>query len=51
MRRKIPFVLVTGYGENNIPTVFAEAPMLAKPYAIDVLQTLVCRFGEPSSRA
>ena len=44
----IPFAFVTGYGEDRIPVAFAEAPMLPKPYSLEALQRLLCRFGAQS---
>jgi CheY-like chemotaxis protein len=31
-RRKIPFVLSTGYGRASLPAAFRDRPILAKPY-------------------
>lgn len=31
-RRRIPFILSTGYGRNTLPAEYRERPVLAKPY-------------------
>jgi DNA-binding response OmpR family regulator len=33
-RRNVPFVFVTGYGANVLPTEYAGCPRLAKPFKI-----------------
>lgn len=41
---KIPFAFVTGYAGHNVPAVFADRPILAKPYSLEGLQTLLRGF-------
>jgi CheY-like chemotaxis protein len=31
-RRRVPFVFVSGYGHENLPKAFAQAPLLTKPF-------------------
>lgn len=43
---KIPFAFVTGYGADvRLPSAFADAPRLPKPYSTDALQALLRRPG------
>lgn len=40
-RRKVPFVLVTGYGGNTLPPEYAACPRLHKPFRLaDLLAAL-----------
>jgi CheY-like chemotaxis protein len=39
--RKIPFVFSTGYGPAIIPRVFANRPVLTKPFNIEELQQTI----------
>ena len=32
LARGVPFVFVTGYGQQSLPRSFSTAPMLAKPF-------------------
>ncbi len=36
-RRKIPFLFVSGYGEENLPRDFSGRPILAKPFSSEQL--------------
>lgn len=36
-RKKVPFVFVTGYGQQSLPRSFSTAPMLAKPFSPEQL--------------
>jgi CheY-like chemotaxis protein len=46
-RRGLPFLLVTGYGESEIPHRFRGRPFLEKPFAVanllDILQAVTRR--------
>ncbi len=37
-RRGVPFVFVTGYGENSLPDPFRGRPALQKPFQADALK-------------
>ena len=37
--RGLPFVFVTGYGENSLPPAFRGRPALQKPFQADALKT------------
>ena len=45
--RGTPFVLVTGYGRNNLPPQLANAPLIQKPFdprtLIDAVQRLLAQ--------
>lgn len=36
--RNVPFVFVTGYGENGVPDAFRNRPVLQKPLQADQLE-------------
>ncbi len=36
-RKQVPFIFVTGYGRQSLPRAFSNAPIIAKPYTIDLL--------------
>jgi DNA-binding response OmpR family regulator len=36
-RRNVPFIFVSGYNKEALPTAFASTPMLCKPYSADQL--------------
>ena len=38
-KRGLPFVCVTGYGENSLPPAFRGRPALQKPFQADALKT------------
>jgi DNA-binding response OmpR family regulator len=40
----VPFVLASGYDEEQLPERFADCPRLAKPYDIDKLASAVRRL-------
>src|SRR5215475_12412306 len=42
---KIPFVFVTGYGADKVPTAFADRPRLAKPCSTEALLLMLRRLG------
>lgn len=46
--RRIPFLLLTGYGRDALPGCVARAPMLAKPFDP---QALVAGIGEVCGRS
>jgi len=37
VRRQVPFAFVTGYGRDGLPTAFAAAPILPKPFSQEQL--------------
>jgi CheY-like chemotaxis protein len=45
---KIPFVFVTGYGADRVPTAFVGRPRLPKPCPTDALEAAL-RRGAPTS--
>lgn len=48
-RKKVPFVFVTGYGQQSLPRAFSTAPMLAKPFNQEQLLEAVVPFVERSA--
>jgi CheY-like chemotaxis protein len=47
-RRNIPFVFVTGYGRDGLPSLFKHAPILTKPFSDE--QLLQAVMALPSMR-
>ena len=43
---QIPFVFVTGYGSEKVPTTLADRPKLSKPFSTDALLTVMQRLGD-----
>lgn len=41
MERRLPFVFVTGYGQDHIPPRFAYVPVLTKPYSFEQFRAAV----------
>lgn len=42
MGSRIPFVFVTGYGEQiALPAIFADVPKIGKPYSVDTLRAVL----------
>jgi CheY-like chemotaxis protein len=39
LRRGLPFVFVTGYGERNLPAPFSDRPSLQKPFQAEQLKS------------
>ena len=37
-KRGLPFVFVTGYGENSLPAIYRDRPALQKPFQAERLQ-------------
>lgn len=51
-RRRLPFGVVTGYDKKTIPSEFAQAPILSKPFTQEqLLQFLVDRRHEQQAAA
>jgi CheY-like chemotaxis protein len=48
-RKNVPFVFVTGYGQESLPRSFSTAPMLAKPFSREQLLRAVAPLIEPSA--
>jgi signal transduction histidine kinase/DNA-binding response OmpR family regulator len=48
-RKNVPFVFVTGYGQESLPRSFSSAPMLAKPFSRDQLLRAVAPLVQPSA--
>ena len=49
MRRDIPFVFTTGYGQQGIPDAYRDWPALQKPYQTQQLgQALACAIARRS---
>jgi two-component sensor histidine kinase len=46
-RKKVPFVFVTGYGQESLPRSFSTAPMLAKPFSREQLLGALAPLIEP----
>lgn len=45
-RKQVPFVFVTGYGRDSLPTAFRNAPILSKPFSeADLVAALRGLFG------
>ncbi len=40
-KRGLPFVFVTGYGENSLTEPFRDRPALQKPFQIEQLRTVL----------
>jgi CheY-like chemotaxis protein len=38
-KRGLPFIFVTGYGENSLPPAFRGRPALQKPFQAEALKT------------
>jgi PAS domain S-box-containing protein len=47
--REVPFALVTGYGGDTLPTIFAGTPVLKKPFYSEQLLDLVGRLVNPGA--
>ena len=41
VRRKVPFVFLTGYGRGALPAAYADRPVLAKPFRLAALLGLM----------
>ena len=39
--RGIPFVLVTGHARRDLPEVYRDRPLLAKPFRVDTLERML----------
>lgn len=51
-RRNVPFVLVTGYGEQfKVIDELADTPRLEKPYKVAELQVLLAKWAERRAQA
>lgn len=51
-RRNVPFVLVTGYGEQfKVIDALASTPRLEKPYKVAELQLLLAQWAERRDQA
>jgi DNA-binding NtrC family response regulator len=48
---QIPFVFVTGYGSDKVPTAFADRPKLSKPFSTEALLTVMQRLGDAECQA
>jgi len=42
--RGVPFVFTTGYGQQGLPERFADAPVLAKPFRRQDIETALTRL-------
>jgi len=52
LRRGIPFVFTTGYGQQGIPDAYRDWPALQKPYQTQQLgQALACAIARRSRRS
>ena len=40
-QRGLPFVFVTGYGENSLNEPFRDRPALQKPFQVEQLKTML----------
>ena len=49
VERKMPFILLTGYGPNDLPEQFKHSPRLAKPYDASKLLRAVEQIGRRAS--
>ena len=47
--RQIPFIFVTGYSAGNLDPAYAGAPVLAKPFRFEDLQTIIARVTAAGS--
>jgi PAS domain S-box-containing protein len=47
--RKIPFAFVTGYGLDTLPSMYAQSPVLKKPFFSEQLLDLVERLTNPGA--
>lgn len=43
--RGLPFLFATGYGATILPPLYADAPMLQKPFSIEELRRALERLG------
>ena len=41
VRREVPFVFLTGYGRGILPAAYADRPVLAKPFRLAALLSLM----------
>ncbi|MGC1577212.1 MAG: response regulator [Beijerinckiaceae bacterium] len=48
-RKNVPYVFVTGYGQESLPRSFSTAPMLAKPFSREQLLRAVAPLIGPSA--
>jgi DNA-binding response OmpR family regulator len=48
-RRRIPFVFVTGYGADALPTEFHQRPTIRKPFKGDELLNAVAGLADPAA--
>jgi CheY-like chemotaxis protein len=48
---QIPFVFVTGYCSDKVPTAFADRPKLSKPFSTEALLTVMQRLGDAECQA
>lgn len=47
-KRAIPFAVASGYGHDQFPKIFREAPLLPKPVRVDLLVTRLHALGRSS---
>ncbi|AIT82280.1 response regulator [Novosphingobium pentaromativorans] len=43
--RRIPFAFVSGYGRENLPSGYDEAPLLSKPFRPDLIVSTISAFA------
>ncbi len=43
-KRGLPFVFITGYGENSLPAEYRNRPALQKPFQPDRLETMLAEL-------
>jgi CheY-like chemotaxis protein len=51
VKRNIPFLFTTGYGQQGIPEAYRDRPTLQKPYQIDQLSQALARAMEAARSA
>ncbi len=47
VRRKVPFLFVSGYGRDGLPAAFKNAPVLGKPFTQELLLDAVVELMKP----
>jgi CheY-like chemotaxis protein len=45
LARRVPFAFVSGYGREQLPLKYREAPLVRKPFTGQDLFAVVARFG------
>jgi CheY-like chemotaxis protein len=48
--RNVPFLFVTGYGPNALPTKYAQRPLVCKPFRMADLLCMLSRVVKPPTQ-